>query len=482
MSNFFKGYVIIIGWCIVGYCLAYPMLLANYFYEKPLIDISGYVLIFISALLLTRKFLKELAGLKYLVFALIILPLAWLKLDYWLYSTIDAPQFVLYLEVFTLGISAYALFKYPIVPNATKWTYFILVPFFMAGFLLSFLSKEHSLSELLVLFFVTGLIASHWKEQRVLSLLSGLAVIILLIGANYFDPPKFFETQSNFHDKVVYSYTTDLQRVDVTEWKGDHWFYTDGINQFSSIDAWLFYEPFAYPVLKLVPETDNILVVGGENGMLINELFKAGLSNIDQVPIDEELLQIAREEELFLRYNNDNKTQGMSQMISDNIFDYLNANLKKYDLIFLDVADPIDIERNQFFTKEFYDLIGARLTPKGAMVTQSGSPYFATEAYDIVLKTMSASGFNVTSFHNQVLTLGEWSWAIGSLNLSATEMKNRLTESKFNEYPTRWLNQEAMQMMLSFGKPSRKTGEFKVNTIKAPLLYKYYLNGNYTFK
>jgi len=381
-----------------------------------------------------------------------------------------------------LGIAAYALFKYPVVSNAPKWTYIILVPFFTAGFLFSFFSKAHDLTELLMLFFITGLAVTFWDKQRSLSIGVSIFGIGLLTASSFLSSPKFFESQSKFHDKVVFSYTTDIQRVDVTEWKGDHWFYADGINQFSSIDSWLFYEPFTYPVLKLIDSPQNILIIGGENGMLMNELKKSGITRVDHIPIDKELVEVASNEELFTRYNGISAENAVDQVIDEDVFTYLSNTQKRYDLVFVDVADPIDLERNQYFTTEFYHLIKATLTDRGLMVTQSGSPYFATEAYAIVIKTLESSGYNVLSYHNQILTLGEWSWAIASVEQSTAEMRDKLSKSSFSQFDTKWLNQEAMNMMMSFGKPSRKIDDLKRNTIMEPTLYKYYLNGNYTLR
>lgn len=481
MRNFLKGYVMITGSLLVGYSLAYPIKLANYFFDKPGVDILIYISLFVSAFATSLKLFSRSKFVKYLAFALLILPLTWLRFDFWLYSTIDSPQFITYIETLVLGVSAYALTKFHFVTKPSKGSSLILLSPLAIGFLISFFFKQYDFSVIVMLFMASSLSAVFWNEKRAWSITTAVLGIVLLVVTNFFEYPRFFESQSRYHDKVVFSVETDIQRIDVTEWKGDYWFYADGINQFSSIDSWLFYEPFAYPILELTETAKSVLVIGGENGMLINELSKAGLSSVDQIPIDLELLELSQNETLFTDFNNYKSSNDLPKIIQEEVFSFLNESELKYDLIFVDVADPIDLERNQYFTLEFYELIKATLADGGLMVTQSGSPYFATEAFAVVQRTLEASGFNTLAYHNQVLTLGEWSWMIGSTNLTEAAMRKRLTTADF-KFGTKWLNQEAMQMMMSFGKPARKIDDLQINTMNEPTLYKYYLNGNYALK
>lgn len=481
MRNFLKGYVMITGSVLVGYSLAYPVKLAEYFYEKPTVDILIYLVLFVSAFFASRKLFSRSESVKYFAFGLLILPLSWLRFDFWLYSTIDSPQFITYIETLLIGLSTYGLTKYPFIPKPPKWLSLVMLPPMAIGFLICFFSKEYDFSVIVMLFMASSLAAVFWNEKRALSITTAVLGIGLLVMTNFFESPEFFESQSKYHDKVIFSQETDVQRIDVTEWKGDYWFYADGINQFSSIDSWLFYEPFAYPILQLADNPRNTLIIGGENGMLMSELRKVGLKAIDQIPIDNELQELSQNETLFTSLNNSSPSKNSPKIIQRDVFTFLYESSVKYDLIFIDVADPIDLERNQYFTKEFYELIKTVLADGGLMVTQSGSPYFATEAYAVVQRTLQASGFSTLPYHNQVLTLGEWSWTIASVTLTKTEMRESLANGDF-KYSTKWLNQEAMEMMMSFGKPDRKIDDLQINTMIEPTLYKYYLNGNYTLR
>jgi spermidine synthase len=59
-------------------------------------------------------------------------------------------------------------------------------------------------------------------------------------------------------------------------------------------------------------------------------------------------------------------------------------------------------------------------------------------------------------------------------------MKNILTKSPFRtDIPVQWINQESMQLMTSFGKDLFISDTIEVNTVHNPVLYRYYLDGNW---
>ena len=482
MSNIFKGNVLLVGGLLVGYCLAYPVTLATYFYEKPQIDLVVYGLLFVASFYIFWTFLSKKSWFKTLAIVLIILPLIWLKLEYWLYSELSSPQFVTYMLLIILAMAMASVLRYKSLQQEPRWVKLMAIPIAIIGFVISYFSREHSVMELFVFFFGLGLASQYWERSKASAVFLIIFSFLLTVFTGFLEAPEFFERQTKYHDKVVFSKTTNLQVIDITEWRGNHWFYADGVNQFSSIDSWLFYEPFVFPALELAKSTEDILVIGGENGMLVNELRKAGIGNIKLIAMDQELLKMAQNEALFLENNGNSLSQEGIQFIQEDVFTMLNREIERYDLIFVDVADPIDLERNQYFTKEFYQLIHGSLKSDGLFITQSGSPYFATGAFEVVQKTIRSAGFDPLAFHNQILTLGEWSWTIGAINRTSEELKAELSNTSFANYHTQWLNLEGMQMMLSFGKPTRVGIDLKLNTMKDPVLYQYYLNGNYTLK
>jgi spermidine synthase len=83
--------------------------------------------------------------------------------------------------------------------------------------------------------------------------------------------------------------------------------------------------------------------------------------------------------------------------------------------------------------------------------------------------------------HNQVITMGEWGWAVGAKGLDSARLKPALQSVDLTHVPTRWINSEAMVLITSFGKEilPESNKEIEINTLHNPVLYKYYMKGSW---
>ena len=476
MKSFFGKTLFPYAVTLFGYCFAYFFRSYLHFYDKPSGEMFVSLFLVAASTFAFGKIIRRNPKLRSLV--LLLIPLALFSLNgfFWFYSQSDFLLVYNYAALISLGASLAAAFKFPITEKKF-WVHYIIIWFFGgAGFLISFYSKEFDFAGTLICLITLGYVASQWEKSKVTRIGVVVITILLLILSIKNPAPKFFERQDKYEDLVVFSNETEFQTVDITTWKGNYWFYQNGVNHFSSIDSWLYYEPFVYPVLAQ-NNPQRILIIGGENGMLAAELQKQNLE-ADLLPLDQELVQLVKDEALFTAENDSALFNSALRIINQDPFTFLGSEINRYDLIYIDAPDPVDILTNQFYTQEFYELVYSALTAKGQFVTQSGSPYFATQAYEMIKRTIASGGFAVTSYHNQVLTLGEWSWTIGTKQM---EGEANLEKANFESFNTLWLNNEAMKMMLSFGK-IKVPVDSSINTIADPLLYEYYLDGNFGLK
>ena len=62
-------------------------------------------------------------------------------------------------------------------------------------------------------------------------------------------------------------------------------------------------------------------------------------------------------------------------------------------------------------------------------------------------------------------------------------IKKKLQSLTFEGLDKRWINQEAMLMMTSFGGNlvPIDTNELQINTVHNPVLYRYYAEGNWSY-
>ena len=326
------------------------------------------------------------------------------------------------------------------------------------------------------LFFVLKDVISK-RLQKGLFIAYIIVFLTILFGCIFAKPLVLFGEQSKYKDKIVFSEQTKYQKIVITKWKEWNSLYINGNQQLSSFDEFLYHEPMVHSALGLTKQKQNILVLGGGDGCIVRELLKyPTIKNIDLVDLDAKMLELGKNNSIFTRLNNNALNNSIVNTFTADAFTYLETSTKKYDVILVDLPDPNNVDLNKLYTKEFYKLCYFNLTQNGTFITQSGSPYYATKAFYCVDKTLKAAGFETLPLHNQVLTLGEWSWVIGK---KEPITKIALENINLKNLKLKWLSKDAFPALSGFGKPLVDTTGIEVNTIFSPKLYIYYQQGNW---
>ncbi len=332
------------------------------------------------------------------------------------------------------------------------------------------------LSILLVLYFIM----TNPIRSMVTGSIVGAFVVSAMVFWGFSTPVIFHEAQAKYEDKVLFTTETQFHQLAITQWKNDYWFYIDQLKNLSSIDEYLYYEPMVHSVFTVADDVENALVIGGENGCLIREVLKhPELQRVDVLSYDSLLRNLAMENPYFTRMNKDAFSDNKVHIIHEDLLSSVSNATKKYDAIFIDLPDPRNIETNQYYTIEFYQLIKKMLRKDGVMITQAGSSYFATEAFYTIGQTLQKSGFSPLPLHNQILTLGEWGWYLCKKDRKSADIHKKLLSAEAPDVDTRWYNQDAARLITAFGKTHLDTMHVHVNSLDNPLVYQYYLKGNW---
>ena len=456
--------------------------LFRYFYNSKIDDLLLITLITLFSGFITFKYLKfNKLTIVIIQSITLVIGLVIFKISYHFFQHIDILGVSTYLFCMLTAISLVATLKEE--KHFTLSLVIVSIAILVGGLFQSFLDSNTFIWMLSALYVVLRFITSRLKSATTSQWIHGSLIVLLIILFPIINAsPKLFKNQKSYYDKVVYSQNTAFQTIDVTEWRGQRWFYYNGINNFSTIDEWLFYEPLVHPVMGLAKKAQNVLIIGGDNGLAIREVLKhEEVQQIEHLILDTALYHLAKSNTLFTAINQQSLDNSKINSQKQNIFRHLNNSTSVYDVIIVDIPDPVDIELNQYYTKEFYELCYKALSQNGVMITQAGSPYFATQAFQCISNTVSASQFSVLEMHNQVLTMGEWGWIIGAKNLDSIQLMSEARALKFDDLKTTWLNNEAMHMMLSFGKTNVNINDSIVNTLKRPVVHSYYTNGNWDF-
>lgn len=309
------------------------------------------------------------------------------------------------------------------------------------------------------------------------------AITILLIGGLFMASPIIqYGEQIKYKDKVVYAEQSKYQRIVITQWKNDFWLYLNGNQQLCTMDEVMYHEPLVHPAMTLHPHPKEVLVLGGGDGCAVRELLKyEATDNITLVDLDPAMTRLGMEHPLLTELNQNSLHDEKVTVINADGYHYLSENKHFYDVIIVDLPDPRTVELGRLYSHEFYQTAYRHLRPGGIIITQAGSPYFATDAFKCIVSTMRSAGFQTVPLHNHVITLGEWGWSMGIKASENYDLKKALQKLNFDEVNTHWINHEAMQLITSFGKDvyPGHAEEVKINRIHDPVLYKYYLDGNW---
>lgn len=333
----------------------------------------------------------------------------------------------------------------------------------------------------MILYFITKKELDK-KSKNKIKIASFFSLIILILGISFAKPIVLFGEQKKYSDKIIFEQQTTYQKIVITEWKNHHWLYINGNLQLSTLDEDKYHEVLVHPLMQLSKYPQNILVFGGGDGCAVRELLKyPEVERITLVDLDPVMTQIGKELPVLTSLNENALSDEKVTVINQDGYYFLDKTHDFFDVIIIDLPDPKSADLGRLYSYEFYKLCNKHLRDNGLLITQAGSPYYNTKAYNCIDLTMQEAGFGTVKLHNQILTLGEWGWVLGAKKMTSDQIKNEVKKLEFNEVKTKWINNEAMQMITSFGKNIyfKDSTTVEINRIHNPVLYKYYLDGNW---
>ena len=289
------------------------------------------------------------------------------------------------------------------------------------------------------------------KKQKTRFITYVVGVLIILSASGFLSEDVVnWGDRIRYRDMVVYIEQSRYQKIVMTYSKGDYWLFLNGNQQLSTIDEAMYHEPMVHAPMCLSKEARSVLVLGGGDGVVVRELLKyPELSKILLVDLDPAVTFMAQNHPIMLSINENSLNNDRVKVINQDGFQFLAETQKKFDVVIADFPDPRTVDLGRLYSREFYVLVHQVLNESGIMITQAGSPYYAPQAFDCIDLTLQSAGFNTLKLHNQVLSLGEWGWVMGSKQ--KRELKNELQSASLGALPTQWLTDGALTRISSFG-------------------------------
>ena len=221
----------------------------------------------------------------------------------------------------------------------------------------------------------------------------------------------------------MHAQQTPYQRIVVTRSHRGFSLFLNGNLQFSSIDEYRYHEALVHPVFQVASKREQVLILGGGDGLAAREVFRYGdeLERVTLVDLDPAMTKLSVQLSELSELNGLSMKNPKMRVINDDAMQWLANSEEKFDVVIVDFPDPNNFSLGKLYTTRFYALLKAHLAPGGVAVVQSTSPLFARRSYWCIDATMRAAGFITQPYHVWVPSFGEWGYVLASVGPVAVQ-------------------------------------------------------------
>ena len=257
---------------------------------------------------------------------------------------------------------------------------------------------------------------------------------------------------------VLHSSRSNFQKIEVVESLDfGKMLVLDGVINLTERDEFVYHEMLAHVPLFSHPDPSEILIVGGGDGGTAREVIKhEGISSIQQVEIDKEVIAISKK--YFPSLSSSLDHPKVDVLLSDAI-QYVREIEQTFDIILIDSTDPVIDQSEGLFTVPFYKDCCNALTEQGILAAQIGDIFFEKELVKDVFNRLKEVFPIVRIFRAPVpsYTLVPYSFAFCS---KALRPEMELGLSRFSKiFQTRYYNEQIHKA--AFALPEHLREEFE---------------------
>jgi spermidine synthase len=239
--------------------------------------------------------------------------------------------------------------------------------------------------------------------------------LLILSGFVYAGHITTLAEENLYSDEIVFAKSSPYQRIVLTRWKDDLRLFLNGHLQFSSRDEYRYHEALVHPGLQSLVNPQNVLVLGGGDGLAVREILKyESIKHVTLVDLDPEVTRLFATNPALSQLNGNAFDSPKVRIINADAFIWLEQNEGFFDFAVVDFPDPTNHSLGKLYTSSFYRLLRRHLSDGGAAVIQSTSPLFARKSFWCIVKTLESSGLRATPYHLYVPSFGEWGFVIAS--------------------------------------------------------------------
>jgi spermidine synthase len=371
-----------------------------------------------------------------------------------LFDIVEFFEFYLYLFVFLIGVLVGLeipllmiilkdKFEFTdLVANVFTYDYIgallasILFPLFFIPYLgLIETSVVFGIINILIAFLMIFTFKKSISNSFFLKLKAVISLALLVLCLLFSNKILSFSEKSLYGENIIISKNSKYQRIVLTHDRLDYKLYLNNNLQFSSLDEYRYHEMLVHPVMSFASKIDEVLVLGGGDGMAVREILKyKDVKNITLVDLDSEMTKMFQGNQLLTRFNNNSLNNSKVKVLNKDAFVWLAENNNKYDVIIVDFPDPSNFSLGKLYSVEFYKKLKTRCHNNTKIVIQSTSPYFAPISFWCINNTVSQVFRKSKAYHVNIPSFGEWGFNLVASNQNILKPIRKLDSLKFYEF------------------------------------------------
>ncbi|MBP0484137.1 polyamine aminopropyltransferase [Sagittula sp. M10.9X] len=306
----------------------------------------------------------------------------------------------------------------------------------------------------------------------------GLALVAAVVALVQAERLVSVADQALFEDDVILTEQTAYQKISVTRFRDRTRLYLDHSLQFDSYDEYRYHEALVHPAMSIAERHANVLILGGGDGMATREVLRHdGVEHITLVDLDPRMTALFRDHAELAALNAHVLSDPRVSIVNSDAWRFAEQSQATFDVVILDLPDPKNIALSKLYSREFYSLLIERLASGGALVTQSGSPTYAPEAFWSIVATwgevrnpaLPDDTLTTLPYHVYVPSFGDWGFTL------VTPLPHRARPLSLPE-GLKFLTEATWSAARSFP-PDAARRPVQSNTLQTHALVEYYLTG-----
>lgn len=273
------------------------------------------------------------------------------------------------------------------------------------------------------------------KIARVVGFVSLLILVLFsfLLLTNSADTLQEYSIKQQWRGQSVLHYQNSIYgNVVVTMLEEQYTFFSDGIPIITTPTPDIaFVEEYIHLPMLYHPAPRNVLIISSGAGGVIHEILKYPVERIDYVELDPLLLDMVKKYSTPLTDSELTSIKLNVHHVDGRYF--IKEFSFNYDLIFIGLSNPQDLQVNRLFTREFFSSVRHRLRDEGILVVHlPGSlTYIGEELKNLnrcILNTLNDVFRNVETIPGDGINLYLASQSEGISLLTPHDIIQRLTE------------------------------------------------------